>query len=171
MTYTTTIQHFCDHPNHDMGEWYDATRFYDVKTIKKKYGFHTRSPVAVLIKRFYDDGDYVDAPQNKDNKQKVPTCCPMFCEGAEPMDMSMFANGNEVSQIYQSWYPYGDVIIKGETPEQYEAKQQKKKEIERCKKVRKELITKLKDLNELQLSMVIDKIEDMLEGLAWDLNE
>ena len=31
---STTIQHFCDHPNHDMGEWYDATRFYDLKTIK-----------------------------------------------------------------------------------------------------------------------------------------
>jgi hypothetical protein len=163
---STTIQYFCENPNHNMGEYYDATRFYDVKTLKKKYGFHTRSPIAVLIKRFDDDIDYVNAPQNKDNKQKVPTCCPEGCEGAEPMDMSMFANGNEVSQIYQSWYPYGDVIIKGETHEQYETKQQRKKEIERCKIVRKELITKLKGLNEVKLCMLIDKIEDMLEGIG-----
>ncbi len=166
MPYTTTIQHFCDHPSHDMGKWVDATRFYDLKTIKKKYDFHTRSSVAVLTKRFHDDVDYINAPANKDNKQKVPTCCPQECEGAEPVDMSMFANGDTCNPIYQSWYPYGDVIIKGETKEQYEEKQAKKREIERCKKVRKELITKLKGLDELHLCMIIDKIEDMLESIG-----
>jgi hypothetical protein len=158
---STTIQTFSEHPNHNMGEWVDSTRFYNLKTLKKKYGFHTRSPVAVLTTRYFNDSDYVSATINVDNKQKVPTCCPAGCERAEIMDMSMFVNGDTCSPIYQSWYPYGDVIIKGETIEQYEEKQKKKKYMERCNAIKKELIKKIKeDTDEKRLAMIMNLIEN-----------
>jgi hypothetical protein len=162
-TPTTTIKNIKEITNYSIGtlmfpsDYHDSSSYYDLKQIKKKYGFHNRSKVYILTKVFDDDVDYINAKINKENKQKYATFCHEECEEARPSGMS----GN-----WESDYPYGDVMIFGETTEEFEERKKQEEEIKRCKKVRKELMDKLKNLNEVKLSMMIDKIEDMLESIG-----
>ncbi len=164
---TTTIHLLSELENYKIGslmfpsDYHDSTNYYEIKDIKKKYGFHKRSKVYILTKTFEDDVDYINAPANKENKQRVPTCCPEECEGAEPVDMSMFSNGNTCRQMYHSWYPYGDVMIFGETEEQKKSRVDTQEYEKRCKDIRKELMNKMKTFDEKQLAMVMEKIEEI----------
>jgi len=163
-TPTTTIKSINEVKNYRTGslmfpsDYHDGANYYDLKEIKKKYGFHNRSKVYILHKVFDDDEEYINAKQNKENKFKCGVFCKAECEGARE---HYRWEGQHVTD-----YPYGDVMIFGETKEQMEERKKQNKEIERCKKVRKELMDKLKSLDELKLCMIVDKIEDMIENIT-----
>ena len=101
---TTTIKNISEITNYSTGtimfpsDYHDSSSYYDLKVIKKKYGFHKRSKVHILVKTFEDDGGH---------------------------------------------YPYGDVMIFGETTDEFEERQQKLKEEKRMKSVRKEFMDKM----------------------------
>ena len=161
-TPTTTIKNINELTDYRTGtlmfpsDYHDGANYYDLKEIKKKYGFHNRSKVAILHKVFDDDVEYINAKQNKENKFKCGVFCKAECEGARESDW-----GASVSD-----YPYGDVMIFGETKEQYEERKKQEEEIKRCKKVRKELMDKLKGLDEKKLCVIVDKLEDMIAGIG-----
>ena len=136
---TTTIKNISEITNYSTGtimfpsDYHDSSSYYDLKVIKKKYGFHKRSKVHILVKTFEDDMDYINAKANKDNKQEYSTCCHQ--ENEDSFDGGF--NG-----MWCSYYPYGDVMIFGETTDEFEERQQKLKEEKRMKSVRKEFMDK-----------------------------
>ena len=167
---TTTIKNIAEITDYSVGtlmfpsDYHDSTHYYDEKALKRKYGFHPRSKVYLLTKTYDDQVDYINAKANKDNKQRYATMCPEECEGARPVDMSMFANGNTCSQAYESDYPYGDVLIFGETHDEFTQRVDKQKEEKRMKKVRKEFLQKIKNCDEKMLCMLIDRLEELEEA-------
>ena len=135
----------------------DKTEIFDLKNIRIKYNFHSRSKVFIIIQLYKAN---VRPPLNKDNmfKDDLMLQCPKDFEGAERSECYPW--------IYGVRYPFGNVLIFGETKEELEERKKKEEENKRCKKVRKELMDKLKNLDELKLCMVVDKIEDVLESIG-----
>jgi len=160
---TTTIKNIGEITNYKTGtimfpsDYHDASSYYDMSVIKKKYGFHSRSKVKILTKTFDTNEEYINAPINKDNKQRVETFCHPECQEATPSDFMG-------SGMWVSYYPYGDVIIFGEMEEEYTNRIDKQKEEKRMKKVRSEFMKKIKNCDEKMLCMLIDRLEE-LEGI------
>jgi len=160
---TTTIKSINEIRNYSTGtlmfpsDYHDGSRYYDIKAIKKKYGFHTRSKIAILHKVFKDDEEYKNAKQNKDNKYEYPVSCLKGCEGA------MFTALRPTVGYYETDYPYGDVMIFGETEDELIERKNKMDEEKRMKQVRKEFIDKIKKCDEKMMCMLIDRLEELEE--------
>jgi len=166
---TTTIKNIGEITNYKTGtlmfpsDYHDSSSYYDLKVIKKKYGFHSRSRVYILTKTFEDDVEYINAPINKDNRQRVETFCHPECQEARPSDF-MGTSFGSFGGMWVSHYPYGDVIIFGETIEEHDNRMDKQREEKRMKKVRSEFMKKIKNCDEKMLCMLIDRLEE-LEGI------
>jgi hypothetical protein len=163
---TTTIKSINEIRNYSTGtlmfpsDYHDGARYYDIKAIKKKYGFHSRSKIAILHKVFTDDDEYRNAKQNKDNKYKDGVCCLEECEGAYGTWFHAYPSHQ---YQYVSDYPYGDVLIFGETKDELIERQNKMNEEKRMKKVRKEFMKKLENCDEKMICMLIDRLEELEE--------
>ena len=170
---TTTIKNISEYKNYekyikgnvsedDMDatpyKYNEKTDVFDIKNIRIKYDFHPRSKIIILVELFFQNKK--NPRLNKDNKftDNILLQCPEDFEGAE--------RSQTYPWMFGVRYPVGDVIIFGETKKELEERKKQEEENKRCKKVRKELMDKLKNLNEVKLCMVVDKIEDMLESIG-----
>ena len=156
---TTTIKPLTEYNNYSVGtlmfpsDYHDSAHYYDLPAIRQKYNFHSRSKVHILTKVFQCDTDYINAPANTDNKQRYSTCCPEECEGA--------FESSTMPGYFSSWYPYGDVMIFGETLEELTQRKKDKEYQRRCNSIRKEIIKKIKeDTDEKRLAMIMNLIEN-----------
>lgn len=168
---TTTIKNISEYKNYkdyicgmsedDMDatpyEYMDKTELFDLKKIRIKYNFHPRSKVMVITQLWdgKDRANNIPPPLNKDNMFYDTLCqCPKDVEGAVPTYLPW---------IYGVPYPFGNVVIFGETKDELIERQNKMNEEKRMKKVRKEFMKKLEKCDEKMMCMLIDRLEELEE--------
>jgi len=171
----TTINPLTEYEKYNVGtlmfprDFHDSSHYYDLPAIRKKYGFHSRSQVHILTQVFEDDIDYINAPANKENRQKHSTTCHEENECSIKSDMSMFCNASSSKQLYESYYPYGDVMIFGETSEELTQRKKDKEYQTRCNSIRKEINKKIKEeTDEKRLAMIMNLIENFENSNAME---
>jgi len=135
----------------------DIAEMFDLKKIRIKYNFHPRSKVIIITELLWktDQGTKYP-PLNKDNiyNDYIYEVSKDF-EGA--------VQSKAIPWLYGVEYPFGNVVIFGETKDELIERQNKMNEEKRMKQVRKEFIDKIKKCDEKMMCMLIDRLEELEE--------